>query len=55
MRPPTVPHHHQKLIVEVRLFSGIEVPILTLSIQSAFLAWGAWQYVDVKMSQAEDR
>jgi hypothetical protein len=37
------------------MFSGIEAPILTLSIQSAFLAWGAWQYADVKMSQAKDR
>jgi hypothetical protein len=37
------------------MFSGIEAPIVTLSIPSAFLAWGAWQYADVKKSQAEDR
>lgn len=30
------------------MFGGIEVPILTTGIQSAFLAWGVWQYVDVK-------
>jgi len=35
------------------MFSGIEVPILTMGIQSAFLAWGIWQYADVKRALAD--
>jgi len=35
------------------MFGGIEVPILTMGIQSAFLAWGVWQYTDVKRELAD--
>jgi hypothetical protein len=33
--------------------SGIEVPVLTMGIQSAFLAWGVWQYTDVQSELAD--
>ena len=35
------------------MLNGLEVPILTMGIQSAFLAWGIWQYADVKSESAD--
>lgn len=35
------------------MLNGLEVPILTMGIQSSFLAWGIWQYADVKSELAD--
>jgi hypothetical protein len=35
------------------MLNGLEVPILTMVIQSAFLAWGIWQYADAKSELAD--
>jgi hypothetical protein len=35
------------------MLSSLEVPILTMGIQSSFLAWGIWQYSDVKSELAD--
>jgi hypothetical protein len=34
------------------MLSGYEVPILTLLIQGAFLAWGVAQYVSLRAEKA---
>jgi hypothetical protein len=30
---------------------GLEFPVITLGIQGAFFAWGAWQYAEANLEQ----
>lgn len=31
--------------------TGLEFPVITLGIQGAFFAWGAWQYAEINSEQ----